>query len=52
MFTTTGQRWRATEEVHLIRQATSSTRKHVTLRREEAVIERLAAVADDEVDPA
>jgi stress response protein YsnF len=46
-------RLRATEEVHLIRrQATSSTRKHVTLRREEAVIERLAAVADDEVDPA
>ena len=46
-------RLRATEEVHLIRrQATSSTREHVTLRREEAVIERLDAVADDEVDPA
>ena len=46
-------RLRAIEEVRLIRrQATSSTRKHVTLRREEAVIERLAAVADDEVDPA
>ena len=46
-------RLRATEEVHLIRrQATSSTREHVTLRREEAVVERLDAVADDEVDPA
>ena len=46
-------RLRATEEVHLIRrQALSSTRERVTLRREEAVIERLDAVADDEVDPA
>ena len=42
-------RLRATEEVHLIRrQATSSTREHVTLRREEALIERLDAAADDE----
>ena len=40
---------RATEEVHLIRQATSSTRKHVTLRREEAVIERLDASEELEV---
>ena len=47
-------RLRATEEVHLIRRqaATRSARKHVTLRREEAVVERLAAAADDEVDPA
>ena len=46
-------RLRATEEVHLIRrQATSSAREHVTVRREEAIIERLDAVADDEVDPA
>ena len=46
-------RLRATEEVHLIRRhADRSARKHVTLRREEAVIERLAAAADDEVDPA
>jgi stress response protein YsnF len=47
-------RLRATEEVHLIRRqaATCSARKHVTLRREEAVVERLAAAADDEVDPA
>ena len=29
-----------------------SARKRVTLRREEAVIERLDATADDEVDPA
>jgi agmatine/peptidylarginine deiminase len=47
-------RLRATEEVHLIRRqvADRSARKHVTLRREEAVVERLAAAADDEVDPA
>ncbi len=46
-------RLRATEEVHLIRrQADRSARKHVTLRREEAVIERLDAATDDEVDPA
>ena len=35
-------RLRATEEVRLIRrQATGHTRRHVTLRREEALIERL-----------
>ena len=46
-------RLRATEEVHLIRRhADRSARKHVTLRREEAVIERLEAAADDQVDPA
>jgi stress response protein YsnF len=47
-------RLRATEEVHLIRRqaATRTARKRVTLRREEAVIERLGAAADDEVDPA
>jgi stress response protein YsnF len=46
-------RLRATEEVHLVRRRTThSTRKRVTLRREEAVIERLDAVADEEVDPA
>ena len=44
-------RLRATEEVHLVRrQATSSARKRVTLRREEAVVERLAA--EHEADPA
>ena len=46
-------RLRATEEVHLIRrQATGSTRKQVTLRREEAVVERLDTMGDAEVDPA
>ena len=47
-------RLRATEEVHLIRRQAlmRSARKRVTLRREEAVIERLDAAADDEVDPA
>ncbi|MFL5337118.1 MAG: DUF2382 domain-containing protein [Geminicoccaceae bacterium] len=46
-------RLRATEEVHLIRRhADRSARKRITLRREEAVIERLDAAADDEVDPA
>lgn len=46
-------RLRATEEVHLIRrQTTSSAREHVTLRREEAIIERLDVVAANEVDPA
>ena len=46
-------RLRATEEVHLIRrQATSTARKRVTLRREEAVVERLDAAAEHEVDPA
>ena len=46
-------RLRATEEVHLIRrQATSSTRKHVTLRREEAVIERLDIAAATKSDTA
>jgi stress response protein YsnF len=45
-------RLRATEEIHLVRrQATRSTRKRVTLRREEAVVERLD-VADGEADPA
>ncbi len=39
-------RLRATEEVRLIRrQAASSTSKHVTLRREEALIERLDVAA-------
>jgi stress response protein YsnF len=42
-------RLRATEEVRLIRrQAAGSTRKRVTLRREEAVIERLDPAADDD----
>ena len=42
-------RLRATEEVHLLRRhADRSARKHVTLRREEAVIERLAAAAVEE----
>ena len=46
-------RLRATEEVHLVRrQATSTARKRVTLRREEAVVERLDAAADAEADPA
>ena len=46
-------RLRATEEVHLIRRhADRSARKRITLRREEAVIERLDAATDDEVDPA
>jgi stress response protein YsnF len=46
-------RLRATEEVHLIRrQATGSARKQVTLRREEAVVERLDAAAEPEADPA
>jgi stress response protein YsnF len=46
-------RLRAIEEVHLIRrEATSGTRERVTLRREEAVIERLDVTADTEVDPA
>ena len=46
-------RLRATEEVRLIRrQATSSTRKHVTLRREEALIERLDIAAETKGDPA
>lgn len=47
-------RLRATEEVHLVRRrATRSTRERVTLRREEAVVERLdAAAADGEADPA
>ena len=47
-------RLRATEEVHLIRRqaATRTARKRVTLRREEAVVERLDAAADDEADPA
>ena len=46
-------RLRATEEVHLVRRrATHSTRKRVTLRREEAVVERLDPVADGEADPA
>ena len=46
-------RLRATEEVRLIRrQATSSTRKHVTLRREEALIERLDIAGEKRRDPA
>ena len=46
-------RLRATEEVRLIRrQATSSTRKHVTLRREEAIIERLDIAGEKGRDPA
>ena len=45
-------RLRATEEIHLIRrQATSTAREHVTVWREEAIIERLDAV-DAEVEPA
>ena len=46
-------RLRATEEIHLVRRRTThSTRKRVTLRREEAVVERLDAAADGDVDPA
>ena len=46
-------RLRATEEVRLIRrQATSSTLKHVTLRREEALIERLDIAGEKGRDPA
>ena len=46
-------RLRATEEVRLIRrQATSSTPKHVTLRREEAIIERLEIAGEKGRDPA
>ena len=46
-------RLRATEEVHLVRRrATHGTRERVTLRREEAVVERLDPVADGEADPA
>ena len=46
-------RLRATEEVHLNRrQDNSSAREHVSVRREEAIVERLDAVADDEVNPA
>ena len=46
-------RLRATEEVRLIRrQATSSTPKHVTLRREEALIERLEIAGEKGRDPA
>jgi stress response protein YsnF len=46
-------RLRATEEVRLIRrQPTSSTRKHVTLRREEALIERLDIAAETKGDTA
>jgi stress response protein YsnF len=46
-------RLRATEEVRLIRrQVTSSARKHVTLRREEAVIERLDIAAATKSDTA
>ena len=47
-------RLRATEEIHLVRRrATRSTPRRITLRREEAVVERLdAAVADGEADPA
>ena len=46
-------RLRATEEVRLIRrQATSSTPKHVTLRREEAIIERLDIAGEKGRDPA
>jgi stress response protein YsnF len=48
-------RLRATEEIHLVRRRTtrSAARERVTLRCEEAVIERLdAAVADGEADPA
>ena len=43
-------RLRATEEIHLVRRrATPSTRERVTLRREEAVVERLD-VADEDFD--
>ena len=48
-------RLRAVEEVRLVRRrATHSARERVTLRREEAVVERLDAAADDddEADPA
>jgi stress response protein YsnF len=47
-------RLRAVEEIHLVRrQATRRAPRRVTLRREEAVVERLdAAVADGEADPA
>jgi stress response protein YsnF len=46
-------RLRATEEVRLIRrQATSHTRRHVTLRREEALIERLDIAAKTKGDAA
>ena len=47
-------RLRATEEIHLVRrQATRrAAPRRVTLRREEAVIERLDAAADGDVDPA
>ena len=46
-------RLRATEEVRLIRrQATGNTRKHVTLRREEALIERLDIAAETKGDTA
>ena len=46
-------RLRATEEVRLVRrQSTSSTRKHVTLRREEALIERLDIAAETKGDTA
>jgi stress response protein YsnF len=46
-------RLRATEEVRLIRrQSASNTRKHVTLRREEALIERLDLAADSDGDRA
>ena len=49
-------RLRAVEEVRLVRRrATHSARERVTLRREEAIVERLDAAAaddDDEADPA
>ena len=47
-------RLRAVEEIRLVRRrATHSTRERVTLRREEAVVERLdTAAADGEADPA
>ena len=47
-------RLRAVEEIHLVRRRTTrSTPRHITLRREEAVVERLdAAAADGEADPA
>ena len=43
------KRLRAIEEVHLTRErSTRNAPKHITLRREEAVIEHLEVAADEE----